>query len=180
MSCRIIGTEGRQHSSRAKGYRSNELHHLRQEDRATRSLQPVRIQSAQPDRRTSTAPQRSRSIPSPFPDRIRNSQHRAQHWNKCGGFGFHDGNRATANPSRLGIHDPLRSQTDKAGHAEQRANHRRRSLGERNLPPDPSRLVNAAAMGRRLRPRNTDHACQRKGSCQTLLRTAPANPMPKR
>ena len=123
MSCPIIGTEGRQHSSRAKGYRSNGLHHLRQEDRATRSLQPVRKQSPQPDRRTSTAAQRSQAIPSAFPDRIRGSEHRAQHWNQRGRFGFHDGHRAAPNPSRLGEHHPIQKKPDTAGDVKQRTNH---------------------------------------------------------
>jgi hypothetical protein len=107
MRSRIIGTEGRNHSSSTKGYRSDGLHNLRKEDRASRSLQPVRNQSPKPDRRTSTAAQRSQAIPSTFPDRIRGSQHRAQHWNQRGRFGFHDGNRTASNPSCLGEHDPI-------------------------------------------------------------------------
>lgn len=169
MRSLIIGTEGRSHSSRAKGYRSNGLHNLRKEDRATRSLQPVRHQSPHPDCRTSTATQRSPAIPSAFPDRIRSSEHRAQHWNQRGRFGLYDGDRTTSNPSRLGINNPLQSQTDSPGDVDQGTNYRGRSLGERNLSPDTSGLVTRTGMGRRLRPSNPSHPCKRQSSCKALL-----------
>ena len=180
MKSPIIGTEGSNHSSSKKGYRSDAMHHLRQEDREPRSLHQMRDQSPQPDRGTSTATQRSQAIPSAFPDRIRNSQHRAQHWNQRGRFGFHDGNRATAHPSRLGEHHPIPEKPDAPGDVDQRTHDRGRSLGERNLSPDPSRLVTRAGMGGRLRAPDTTHARQRKSSSQTILRAAPANPMPHR
>ena len=180
MRSPIIGTEARHHSSSKKGYRSDGLHNLRQEGRATRGMLTMRIQSPQPHRRTSTAAQRSRAIPSAIKDRIRSSQHRAQHWNQHRSFRFHDGNRTAPNPSLMGKHDPLRSQTDTAGLDHERANDRRRSLGNGHLPPNTSGLVNPTDMGSRLRPRNPNHPCQRKGSCKALLRAAPADPMSNR
>ena len=180
MKYPIIGTEGRRHSSSKKGYRSDGLHNLRQEDTATRSLLTMRIQNPQSDCRASTAAQRSPAIPSPFSNRIRSSKHRAQHRHQRRSFGFHDGHRTPPNPSRLGKHHPLQSQIDIASLDQQRANDRRRSLSDRHLSLSSSGLVNAAGMGGRLRSRNSDHPRQRKSSCKAFLRAAPANPMSNR
>ena len=180
MRSPIIGTEGRHHSSSQKGYRSDGLHNLRQEGGATRGLLTMRIQSPQPDRRASKAAQRSPAIPSAIKDRIWSSEHRAQHWNQRRSFRLYDGHRATANPSLMGKHNPLRSQTDTASIDHERGNDRERSLGNRHLSLNSSGLVNSTGMGAKLRSRNPDHPCQRKGSCKALLRAAPANPMSNR
>ena len=140
----------------------------------------MRLQSPQPDRRASTAPQRSRTIPSPIPNWIRGSQHRAQHWHQRLSFGFHDGDGTPSNPSCLGIYDPFHQTAHAACDVDQGTNHRERSLGERNLSLDAPGLVTRTGMGSRLRPRNSNYACERKSCSKALPGTASANSMSDR